>query len=125
MKRTCVNSSLLFFFIVFLFASCSVNLRGPSDEMIINDWTNFIKANSGKYCVSLNKFEILEKSNVKSEYNVTIRISGEWNCLNDTINVNGPFNLFIKNKGKNQTVELKMVYVKENQDWIFKGFKTK
>jgi hypothetical protein len=91
--------------------------------MITNDWNTFINANSGKYCVSLNKFEILEKSKVKSEYNVTVRISGEWNCQNDTIKVNGPCNLFIRSKGKNQTVELKMVYVIENQDWIFKGIK--
>jgi hypothetical protein len=90
--------------------------------MITNNWNAFLKKNSGKYCVSLNKFEILDKSRVKSDYNVTVRISGEWNCQNDTIKVNGPFNLFIKSKGKNQTVEFKMVYVKENQDWIFKGF---
>jgi hypothetical protein len=125
MKKTFVKSGLLFIFILFLSASCSVTPKGPANDIITNDWTAFIKANSGKYCVSLNKFEILEKSKEQSEYNVTVRISGEWNCQNDTITVNGPFNLFIKNKGKNQTVEFKMVYVKENQDWIFKGFITK
>ena len=73
----------------------------------------------------MNKFEILEKSKVKLEYDITISISGEWKCQNDTVKVSGPFNLFIKSKGKNQTYKVKMVYSKEDKDWIFKGFITR
>jgi hypothetical protein len=122
MKQPFVKSGLLFALVIFLLGACSLIPKGPSDEIVINDWNTFIKANSAKYCVSMNKFEILGKSMVKSEYYVTVRISGQWNCQNDTILVTGPCNLFDKNKGKNQTAEVNMVYVTENQDWIFKGF---
>jgi len=125
MKLTCVKSGFLFFFIVFLFPSSSVIPEWPADDMITNDWNTYIKAHSEIYCVSLNKFEILEKSKVKLEYDITISISGEWKCQNDTVKVSGPFNLFIKSKGKNQTYKVKMVYSKEDKDWIFKGFITR
>jgi len=125
MKLTCVKSGLLFFFVSFLFVSCAVTPKGPADDRITSDWNAFIKANSAKFCVSLNKFEILEKTQDKMEYDVTVKISGEWNCQDDTITVNGPLNLFLKSKGKDQSVEFKMVYVKENEDWILKGFITK
>jgi hypothetical protein len=122
MKQTFAKSGFPFIFLLVLLASCTMIPKGPADDIVTNDWNTFLKANSDRYCVSLDKFEILERSIVQSEYYVTVRISGEWNCQNDTILVSGPCNLFAKNKGKNQAAEVNMVYGKENQDWIFKGF---
>ena len=123
MKEKFLKSGFLFIIIGILFYACAPN--GPSNESIKNDWNEFIKSHSREYCVSFTNFEILSNNYEGVTGEVLVKVSGDWNGKTDSVETSGPCKSFKKSNGKNQSVELKMVYEKSSHGWNLKGFQPK
>ena len=116
------NGALLLVTVILLWACAPV---GPSNESVKNDWDTFLKAQSGKYCVSFTGFEIISSHFEGASGEVIIKITGDWNNGADSVETSGPCDAFKRSNGQNQSVELKMVYEKSDQGWNLKGFQPK
>ena len=101
---------------------CSFTSDGPTDATITKDWNTYFQKHSTKECITSMTFKIVSKTMVKSEYEVLMKVTCDWNPKCDTVNGTKPSHLFMTGTGKNQTAKFKMIYKKEGKDWIFKGF---